>query len=256
LRPRLGSCIFIAMFGLRRQKSKRPILPEGIRIYAIGDIHGRVDLLEELLARIEADSADFARNRMLLIFIGDYIDRGPASRQVVECLIERSKTQQMLFLRGNHETYITEFLHDPAVLSEWRQFGGLETLVSYGLKPSLTPPPAEELKLATALANALPASHGKFFRNLATSFTLGDFFFVHAGVRPRVPLDQQHEDDLLWIRDEFLLYEEDFGKLIIHGHTPVSEPDIRPNRINIDTGAYATGRLTGIVIEGDQIAVI
>jgi serine/threonine protein phosphatase 1 len=134
--------------------------------------------------------------------------------------------------------------------------GGLATLSSYGLQPSLRNDQAGQARLALGLDAALPESHRQFLLNLETSYSCGDFFFVHAGVRPGVPLANQREEDLLWIRDEFLQYEGDFGKVVVHGHTPVAVPDVRPNRINIDTGAYATGNLTCLFIEGSKIAFI
>ncbi len=191
--------------------------------------------------------------RPVEIFVGDYIDRGPASYQVLERLIDRAQSREMVFLKGNHETYIFEFMRNPAALREWSQWGGLETLLSYGLKPSLNADAATQKELAIAFRAALPKSHRVFLGSLQSSFSCGGFFFAHAGVRPGIPLAQQSEDDLLWIRDDFLLHEEEFGKIIVHGHTPVREIDIRRNRINIDTGAYATGQLSCLVIEGDKI---
>jgi serine/threonine protein phosphatase 1 len=162
----------------------------------------------------------------------------------------------MVYLKGNHESFALQFLTDPSVLSQWKLVGGMNTLLSYGLKASSLIDPAEQRKIAAAFATALPESHHQFLQNLRLSFTIGDFFFSHAGVRPGVPLVGQSEHDLLWIRDEFLLHEEDFGKIIVHGHTAVKEPDVRPNRINIDTGAFATGRLSCLMLQGDWMAVI
>jgi len=130
------------------------------------------------------------------------------------------------------------------------------TLVSYGVTPSISADEAEQRELAAAFDRALPHSHRRFLGNLKASFACGDYFFVHAGVRPGIPLSGQHEHDLLWIREDFLLHEESFEKIVIHGHTPVMEPDIRPNRINIDTGAYATGKLTCLVLEGGDMTFI
>ena len=239
-----------------RAKRRWPSLPEGLRIYAIGDVHGRVDLLDATFARIDANLARSSPHRAVHVLLGDYIDRGPASRDVIDRLVERSRLHRMICLKGNHESYLVEFLHNPSVLGDWRHFGGLETLRSYGLDPSTNPDSAEELRLARTLATALPAEHKSLLNKLGASFTCCDFFFAHAGVKPGVPLAQQSEHDLLWIRDDFLLSEQDFGKVVVHGHTPVLEPDIRPNRINIDTGAYATGRLTCLMIEKDAMFVL
>jgi serine/threonine protein phosphatase 1 len=246
----------LAWNGARSRAKRRPALPQGLRIYAVGDVHGRVDLLEQVMARIDADLAKTPSSNAIEIYLGDYIDRGPASRHVVDRLIARSRKRNTVFLKGNHETYVTEFIENPESLTGWRQYGGLETLMSYGLQPAMKADAAEQVELAKAFKYMLPKSHQEFFKSLQLSVSCGDFFFVHAGVKPRVPLKEQREEDLLWIRDDFLLYEDDFEKIVVHGHTPVREPDIRPNRINIDTGAYATGRLTCIMLEHDSIQVL
>jgi diadenosine tetraphosphatase ApaH/serine/threonine PP2A family protein phosphatase len=232
--------------------TNRPRIPEGLRIYAIGDVHGRADLLEQILLRIDAHQTAHPAFRPVEIFLGDYIDRGPASRQVLNCLIARSWTSETVFLKGNHETFIQEFLDEPTTISGWRYNGGLETILSYGLVPSANMDLVEQMRLAVAFREALPESHYQFLAGLQSSFACGDYFFVHAGVRPGIPLAKQREEDLLWIRDDFLLCEDNFDKIVVHGHTPVREPDIRPNRINIDTGAYATGQLTCLMLEDDK----
>lgn len=227
-----------------------------MRIYAIGDIHGRADLLVKKFASIDADLANFPAETAVHVFLGDYIDRGPFSRDVLDLLIARGQRYPAAYLKGNHESYLVEFLNNPTVFVDWRQYGGLETILSYGLAPSLSADEHECAVLASSLNRALPEVHRLFLDSLKLSFTCGDYFFVHAGVRPGLALARQHEEDLLWIREDFLLHEDTFDKLIVHGHTPVMEPDIRPNRINIDTGAYATGRLTCLVLEGDQMRFI
>jgi serine/threonine protein phosphatase 1 len=231
-------------------------LPEGIRIYAIGDVHGCADLLIALFAAIDADIAARPHARILHIFLGDYIDRGPDSRRAIDLVIARSRIHETVLLKGNHETLPSQFLRDPSMLRDWRLLGGFETLMSYGLRPTIDADRDEQQALARRFAAVLPASHVQFFGKLRTSFCCGDFFFVHAGVKPGVPLARQCEEDMLWIRHDFLHHEEDFGKMIIHGHTPVHEVDFHDNRINIDTGAYATGRLTCLAIEGDRLAVL
>lgn len=239
---------------MRSRKAPRPPrLPNGIRIYAFGDIHGCVDLLRNMLTVIDTDLARSPIDRPIEVYLGDYIDRGPYSRQTLDLLIERSRSRETVFLKGNHEAYFLEVLRNPNKVDEWRQFGGLQTLMSYGLNPPLNPTAAERIDLIAALKAAMPADHLSFLRGLAPSFTCGDFYFVHAGVRPGVPLNEQQESDLLWIRHEFLDSTADFGKFIVHGHTPVREPDIRTNRINIDTGAYATGNLTLLSIQGSSM---
>ena len=236
--------------------NKKPRVPAGVRIYAVGDIHGRADLLESLLKRIDADLEEDPASLCVEVYLGDYIDRGPASREVIEQLVVRSRTFRAVFLKGNHETYLTGFTANPVILGEWKQFGGLETLKSYGIVPAINVDEHAQARLAATLRQELPVSHRRFLDNLRLSFTCGDFFFVHAGVRPGISLTKQREEDLLWIRHDFLLCEEEFSKFIVHGHTPTPEPDIRPNRINIDTGAYATGRLTCLKLEDDRIDFI
>jgi serine/threonine protein phosphatase 1 len=151
---------------------------------------------------------------------------------------------------------MARFLQDPSILPAWQQLGGLNTLLSYGITPSINANEAEQERLAKAFSQALPESHRELLGRLALSYSCGDFFFVHAGVRPGVLLDRQIQRDLLWIREDFLLHEENFDKMIVHGHTPVMQPDVRPNRINIDTGAYATGKLTCLVLEHDEISFL
>lgn len=227
-------------------QGRRPSLPAGIRIYAIGDVHGRLDLLDELLGEIDADLAGRPAARAIVVFLGDYIDRGNSSRETIDRLIARREISEHVFLKGNHEELALKCLSDPGLFDRWLRLGGAETLASYGVNPGSKTKIAE---LQAAFHRALPQAHIKFFRGLQSSFACGDFFFAHAGVKPRIPLARQAEKDLLWIREEFLNSSEDFGKTIIHGHTPSLEIEVRRNRINIDTGAYATGRLTCLVIE-------
>jgi serine/threonine protein phosphatase 1 len=236
-----------------RNERKPPQVPAGIRIYAIGDVHGRADLLASLLLQIEVDIALHPVSRPIAVFLGDYIDRGPDSKEVLDLLVAPGRTPEMVFLKGNHETFLLNFLKAPTLLDNWRQYGGLETLVSYGLKPPMNPSFNDQARLARDLASATPESHRQFFEALQLSFVCGDFLFVHAGLRPLIPIQQQTEDDLLWIRDDFLLWDKKFEKIVVHGHTPVLEPDIRFNRINIDTGAFATGRLTCMTIEAAKV---
>jgi serine/threonine protein phosphatase 1 len=239
-----------------RRVMKLPRLPEGIRIYALGDIHGRSDLLKKMFTVIDADIARNPVGRPIEVFLGDYIDRGPDSAHTLDLLIERSLHHETVCLKGNHEAYFLEVLRDPTKLEDWRQFGGLQTLMSYGIQPTLSPDAGEQADLISALTEVIPRDHLSFLRGLKSSFVCGDFFFVHAGVRPGIPLGEQQENDLLWIRNEFLDSDENFGKFIVHGHTPVPEPDIRSNRINIDTGAYATGNLTLLTIQGSSMLAL
>jgi serine/threonine protein phosphatase 1 len=246
------------MLKLSRPKAeiRKPRLPDGIRIYAISDIHGCADLLRQMFTVIDRDLTTIGSRRAIHVFLGDYIDRGPDSRRTVDLLIERGRKHESVFLKGNHEAFLFEVLRDPSRLQDWRQYGGLQTLASYGLQPSLNPDADEQAELISRFASRIPPHQRHFFSNLRLRFVCGDFFFVHAGVRPGVALAKQQEHDLLWIREDFLVSEQHFGKYIVHGHTPVQAPDIRPNRINIDTGAYATGNLTLLTIQGDSLLAL
>lgn len=239
--------------GLRRQN---PRIPAGLRFYVIGDVHGRVDALRDVFSRIDADRTRSSTVRPVQLFLGDYVDRGPASREVLDLLSMRLMSHEMVLLRGNHEVMFHEFFSNPVLIDNWRQYGGLQTLISYGLKPSIKPSPAEAVELSQNLAIKVPRLHRQLISKMPSSFTCGDFYFVHAGVRPGTPLKEQKDEDLLWIREDFLLYERDFEKFIVHGHTPVLKPDVRSNRINLDVGAYATGNLACLVIDGETIDFI
>jgi serine/threonine protein phosphatase 1 len=244
--------------GLSLLRRKRPPsgLPDGTRIYAIGDVHGRADLLERVFARIDKHVAAHPVDRPIQVLLGDYIDRGPNSCEVLDSLVERARSKETVLLKGNHETCLLQFLGNPSSLQSWSQIGGLQTLMSYGITPSLNADAQTQRQLATELQAVLPKSHLILLKNLKSSFSCGEFFFAHAGVRPGVPLSEQSDTDLQWIRDEFLLYEGKFDKIIVHGHTPVRSVDMRPSRINIDTGAYATGQLSCIVIERNEVEVL
>jgi len=244
--------------GLRelRVRGRCPSLPAELRIYAIGDIHGRLDLLNELLARISGDIALRPTVRPLYVFLGDYIDRGTSSRETIDRLIEHGKTHESVFLKGNHELIAIKCLSDRGLFDQWLRLGGLETLVSYGVPAETLANGKQIAELQSAFHGALPQAHFRFFRDLKNSFECGDFFFAHAGVKPNVELSRQKENDLLWIRGEFLTSKDDFGKIVVHGHTPTREIEVGPNRINIDTGAFATGRLSCLVLEGEELSVI
>ena len=228
-------------------------MPEGVRIYAIGDIHGRLDLLDDLLTRVEHDHIRQPAEKPILVFLGDYIDRGPDSCGVIERLIECSQFGQVQCLKGNHEAFLLKFFQDPSLLSDWGRYGGLDTLLSYGLRPPLNGWADAGGELVSELRQAVPERHRDFLQRLPLSFSCGDYFFVHAGVRPGLALEQQNESDLLWIRQDFLMHKGLHQKIVVHGHTPVLRPEIMHNRINIDTGAYATGKLTCLILEDDDI---
>jgi serine/threonine protein phosphatase 1 len=234
----------------------KPKLPDGVRIYAISDIHGCAHLLEQMLAVIDADIAHSRPYRAIEVFLGDYIDRGPDSRSTLDLLIKRARRGNTVFLKGNHEAFLAQVFRDPSRIADWAQVGGLQTLISYGLSPSPNPDDDEQIELARELAATMPPEHLEFLRRLRLTFTCGDFLFVHAGVRPGIPLSEQREADLLWIRDEFLHSQRNFGKYIVHGHTPVRSAEVLANRANIDTGAYATGNLTLLSIQGSRLLAV
>ncbi|MEK9281669.1 MULTISPECIES: metallophosphoesterase family protein [unclassified Bradyrhizobium] len=238
------------------QSSPRPRLPDGVRIYAISDVHGCAHLLEQMFVVIDADMSNSRPYRAIEVFLGDYIDRGPDSRRTLDLLIGRSRRRNTVFLKGNHEAYFTSVLDDPSRVADWFGFGGLQTMMSYGVSASPNLTKYEQSDLVRELTSAMPPQHIAFLRQLRPTFTCGDFFFVHAGVRPGVPLSEQREQDLLWIRDEFLRSKKRFGKYIVHGHTPVRQAELLENRANIDTGAYATGNLTLLSIQGSSMLAI
>jgi serine/threonine protein phosphatase 1 len=224
-----------------------------MRLYIVGDIHGRSDLLDQIVEKINCDIDEFGPNESLTITLGDYVDRGPDSRGVLERLSRNPFPTDYIALKGNHEALFEAFLKAPAEVGQhWRRFGGLETLYSYGI-------PTGELmlgkgfeKAARALDVVVPEAHRVFLASLKTHLSINNCFLCHAGVRPNVPLDRQDVNDLLWIRDEFLTSQKTFGKMIIHGHTPNEWPEVKRNRVNLDTGAFATGRLTCLVLDPGQ----
>jgi serine/threonine protein phosphatase 1 len=229
-----------------------PATPDGTRLYAIGDIHGRADLLRRLHRLIEADAGGRPPARNVVVYLGDYVDRGLESRAVIELLLSAPLPGfECVHLLGNHENFLLRFLEDISVGPNWLTYGGRETLMSYGVKPPLPTVDTAELERAQHdFVACLPAAHLDFLNRLRVSHTEGDYLFVHAGVRPGVALAEQSVEDLLWIRDEFLLSNADFTKMVVHGHTIAAEPEVRRNRIGIDTGAYLTGTLTCLVVEG------
>ncbi len=238
----------------RRNPEWEPRLPDGLRVYAIGDIHGRVDLLRALLKKIENDSRKAPVGRKRLIYLGDYIDRGHKSREVVDLLLEGPPPGfEAIHLKGNHEEALLNFLETPGFGYEWQHYGGLETLASYGVTGLETRRASEDFDLARDQFEAkLPETHLAFFRTLELSACFGDYFFTHAGVRPGIPLEKQRPEDLLWIRTEFTQWRGRFEKVVVHGHSISEEPEFERSRIGIDTGAYLTHRLTSVVLEGSD----
>jgi calcineurin-like phosphoesterase family protein len=251
-------CAMITRFlGRGRSQPLEAVAPEpppGSRIYAIGDIHGRVDLLRRLHRLIHEDAYQRQAPRNVVVYLGDYIDRGEASPAVIDLLLDEPLPSfQSVHLKGNHEDTMLRFLADTAIGASWMLYGGADTVASYGIRPPPFTGGAGELeRVQRELRARLPERHHRFLAGLRLFHEEGDYLFAHAGVRPNVPLDRQQEEDLLWIRDEFLLSDAEFGKIIVHGHTITEQPDVQRNRIGIDTGAFASGTLTCLVLEGSD----
>ena len=226
--------------------------PEGLRIYAIGDVHGRFDLLQAMHQLIDQENEKLPPRDWVVIHLGDYVDRGPQSKEVLDFLARATTTSpRMIALAGNHDIGFIEFLETGDAFGLFAGNGGRQTALSYGVDIDFDD--AESvIRGWRALAQAIPASHTQFLRGLPRSIVFGDFYFCHAGIRPGVELDLQDPDDLIWIRGEFLNNPTLYPKVIVHGHTPVSDVDVWPNRVNLDTGAFATSRLSGLMIEGDR----
>jgi serine/threonine protein phosphatase 1 len=237
---------------VRSRASRGYLVPDGERIYAIGDIHGRLDLLDRLIGLIEADDGRRVPARTLIIFLGDLVDRGPDSRGVVERAMELSAGPlETRFLMGNHEeVFLGAIKGDLRALRLLLRIGGRETILSYGVDGD-DYRTLDYSGLAALLAAKVPQEHVAFLSSFEQSIEVGDYLFVHAGIRPGITIDQQSGTDMRWIRDEFLRHRESYDKLVVHGHSITDNVDVRPNRIGIDTGAYASGRLTAIGLEKD-----
>lgn len=232
-------------------------LPEGRRIYAIGDIHGRADCLQRIFTRIRQHYDAHPVARATLVFLGDYIDKGPDSRLVVEMLTANPLNMETVFLMGNHEYAFREFLAGHFPYAAWLNYGGDATLLSYGITPCSPDAGADKVEtLRQALLACLPPTHAEFFARLSLSYTEGGYVFVHAGLRPGIALENQQAEDLLMIRDDFLCNPVQIKQTVIHGHTPTKKPFIRDKSIGIDTGACQTGTLTAIVLEKTTYAFL
>lgn len=234
-----------------------PRTDPGERIYAIGDVHGRYDLLRQLLDEIGVHSGGLPAPQSLhIVFLGDLVDRGPESAQVVELVAElEENTDQVIALMGNHEEAMVRSLDgDLSILRKWLEVGGAQTITSYGLR---LPAAEEDMRgYARYLSASLPSDHARWLRKLPLTAQSGDYFFCHAGIRPGTPLHRQAREDLLWIRHDFIDADEDHGAVIVHGHTIERDVVLRSNRIGIDTGAYATGVLTALYLEGERQEII
>lgn len=229
--------------------------PGGKRCYAIGDVHGRMDLLQDILRQIEADLAAYpVQEPSALVFLGDLIDRGPQSRQVVECAMRYTHPDLAVYaIKGNHEDALVKGLRDnPQHLTDWLRWGGIATAESYGIaRHALVGRSVTELH--DLLTLAIPPAHIEYMSTMLDCLRFGDFLLVHAGIRPGVPLEAQSGEDLRWIREPFLSSLDDHDVMVIHGHTISEGVDRQPNRIGIDTGADAHGCLTAIRVEGTSV---
>ena len=224
---------------------------QGDLVYAIGDIHGRIDLLDDLIPQMIRDFEAIPNApKPKLVFLGDYIDRGPDSRSVIDRILDLSTVFDVTALKGNHEDALLRFLDQPEFGPNWVEHGGAETLAAYGVPP---PKPDDDNGWSSAramLIENMPQRHVAFFFSLSAYFTIGDYLFVHAGVRPNVALKDQTVHDMMWIRKPFLEAERPCEKVVVHGHTPDEEPFSGPWRIGVDTGAYASGVLTAVCLYG------
>ena len=253
-RDGIGCCMTRASFFSR---GGGPAGPRGHRAYAIGDVHGCLSLLERLLARIEQEIDKDPKPKTSIVFLGDVVDRGPASAQVVERLRTYAHPRASThFVMGNHEEVMLRVIEgDSDLLTSWLRFGGRETLASYGLDPKEVAA-LESDELEACLKQAIPASHRAFLAGFSDSISFGDYLFVHAGIRPGIDLAEQSQSDLRWIRDAFLYDSTDHGFVVVHGHTISNSVDVAENRIGIDTGAFCTGVLTALAIEGSRTWLI
>jgi serine/threonine protein phosphatase 1 len=243
----------------RRQAAGEPAVPAGTAVYAIGDIHGRLDLLTDLFGRIADDPERGEVGRQVVVCLGDYVDRGADSAGVIDLILDKPPPGfEVVTLLGNHERLMIEFLDDVRRGPLWLRNGGDATLASYGVDAGdgvyLDAKPL--LAMQAALREQLPARHLAFLQDLKLAHAEGDYAFVHAGVRPGVPLASQQEEDVIWIRELFLNSTANHGAVIVHGHTIRPEPEFLPNRIGIDTGAYFTNNLTCLALEGTKRRII
>lgn len=237
---------------------RAPRTPDGVTVWAIGDIHGRLDLLLPLVDAIRQDALQGA-GKTVAVFLGDYIDRGPDSREVIRFLtdLQVDEAIEWRFLVGNHEQTMLDFIEDPSVGIQWCEFGGQATLASYGLKvPNLKHKPEGWVRLAADLDHKLTSRERAFLKSLELSLELGDYFFAHAGARPGQPLNRQSARDLMWIRNSFLDSPVGFERVVVHGHTPAPKVYIDGRRIGVDTKAYASGVLSAVRFRGEARDIV
>ena len=226
--------------------------PPSLRAYGIGDVHGRLDLLRDLMARIARDNEQRPPAKTFIVLLGDLVDRGPDSRGVIDYFLRHSGPARMVFIKGNHEELFLRVLDgEEEVVNDWLTYGGYECAESYGVSKGSTLNAAPG-QIIERLRAAVPESHRKFLAGMADTFRFGDYLFVHAGIRPGIPVEEQAGKDLRWIREGFLDDRSDHGLVVIHGHTIVDGPEEHPNRIALDTGAYRNDVLTAVGLEGTR----
>lgn len=246
------------LFGRRREQRVSSV-PLNCVVWAVGDIHGRADLADRLIQVIRVDLARSGVERRVVVFLGDYVDRGPGSKAVLDQVVNLMEdlTLEVRCLQGNHDERMLAFLDDPALGPAWCDYGGRETLASYGVNPPAMRTDREGwAETSASFADALPATHRALLAGLQVSASIGDYFFCHAGARPGVPLADQSVDDLLWIREPFLSHPAQFEQIVVHGHTPTEAVVSDDRRIGLDTGAYATNVLSAVRLEGSQRVVL
>jgi serine/threonine protein phosphatase 1 len=232
-----------------RGHPRPPAMPEATGVYVVGDIHGELDSLQRVIQRIRTDLEANPVEHAMTVFLGDYVDRGMASKSVIDTIIAECGIGQKIALRGNHEEMLLRALDDPTCMRGWCEAGGIATLASYGV------PVADLMRgrghdaARAALLDAMPEHHRAWLRGLPSCYESGDYFFCHAGIDPDRPLEDQREGDLLWIRGKIISDHRSFAKIIVHGHSPVERIEVRHNRINLDTGAFCTGNLACIRLD-------
>ena len=247
----------MGLFGWRRKAEPPPrppaAIPPGQRVYAIGDVHGRFDLLQDLIARVQVDNETRGPAETHVVMLGDLIDRGPQSREVIDYFLKGPPRFALWhYIQGNHEEMLLKLIDEPdaEAIPHFLRYGGRETFESYDAPQIVLDIP--DRYTPDTLPFYVPETHREFMRAMHDGVQFGDYFFTHAGIRPGVPLGEQERQDLRWIRREFLDSDADHGAIVVHGHTVFDEAEIRPNRIGIDTGAYRTGRLTALGLEGTE----
>jgi serine/threonine protein phosphatase 1 len=233
-----------------------PRVADGTRIYVVGDIHGELDSLREVVRKIGADIAGRPGAEVFTVFVGDYVDRGLNSRGVIDALMLEAGVGTKIMLRGNHEELLLAALDDVERMRPWCAIGGVQTLFSYGVDVGEVMRGRGFEVARAAFVAAIPESHVAWLRGLPVCWETAGYFFCHAGINPDRALEDQRDADLLWVRDRFTRDERRFAKIVVHGHSPVERVEVRHNRINVDTGAVWTGALSCVCLEGDRVVCL